>query len=117
MFNVQSFKYDTSTFYFFAVDCDATVGADNGTRGTAGARILVVLFNVAVTTAVDHLIGQLDDVHGACHDAEAATLAAFCVDFNGAFHFCHSAFFLWVVKVLAVEFHDVHEHLACCSGW
>ena len=86
----MNYIYYCALIFFHPVHGDAPVGAHNGARGAADAR--VVHFAAIGIAPMVHLVGgECQRIRGARHDAEVATLAAFHVHHDSSFHFCHSS--------------------------
>ena len=88
------FNVDTSILYFLSIDGDAAVRAYDGAGCATRAAVCIYLFHITISTTVNHLVCQLNDVEGTCDDTERTAFAALCIDDDSSFHFCHSVLFL-----------------------
>lgn len=59
-----------SIFHFLSIDRDATVWTDDGAGGASCAGIGVCLLHIAVTTTVNHLVCERNDVERTGDDTE-----------------------------------------------
>ena len=99
--------------HFLSIDRDATVRADDGTGRAACAGIGIGLFYITITSSVDHLVGQLNEVEWARHRAEVAAFAALLVDDDGPFDFSPRVFF-YVAAVMPQR--TIRDYNSLCNG-
>lgn len=108
-----------SRFLYHAVHCDASVGADCGTRGAAYAGFRCGVDGIVVSSVV-HILGlQREHVAGTRYHAQVTALASFAVNVHSTYNSCHNYCVSTVVtgpdRPLAIYIYVIqHKYIKKC---